>query len=67
VAYASPKVTDHSIGTGGDQLVALLNGDGAAPVASEVPASPDFEQKAGDGEGCSQPEGPKANRPRRLR
>ncbi len=29
-------VTDHGIGTGGDQLVALLNGDGAAPVAAEV-------------------------------
>jgi hypothetical protein len=26
-------VTDHGIGTGGDQLVALLNGDGAAPVS----------------------------------
>src|SRR5208283_3168979 len=56
-------VTDHGIGTGGDQLVALLNGDGAAPVAAEVLARPDGEQKAADGDGSSQPEGPKANRP----
>jgi hypothetical protein len=55
-------VTDHGIGTGGDQLVALLNADGAAPVAAEVLARPDGEQKAGDGDGSSQPEGPKANR-----
>ena len=56
-------VTDHGIGTGGDQLVALLNGDGAAPVAAEVLACPDGEQKAGDGDGSSQPEGQKANGP----
>ena len=56
-------VTDHGIGTGSDQLVALLNGDGAAPVSAEVLARPDGEQKAGDGNGSSQPEGPKANRP----
>jgi len=35
-------VTDH--GSGGDQLVALLNGDGAAPVAAEVLERPDGEQ-----------------------
>src|SRR3984957_11074569 len=56
-------VTDHGIGTSGDQLVALLNGDGAAPVAAEGLARPDGEQKAGDGDGSSQPEGPKASRP----
>jgi hypothetical protein len=56
-------VTDHGIGTGGDQLVALLNGDGAAPVSAEVLARRDSEEKAGDGDGSSQPEGPKANRP----
>jgi len=55
-------VTDHGIGTGGDQLVALLNGDGAAPVSAEVRARPDGEQQAGDGDGSSQPKGPKANR-----
>src|SRR5271163_4314449 len=58
------RVTDHGIGTGGDQLVALLNGDGAAPVAAEVLARPD-EKNAGDGEGGSQPEGPKTRRPER--
>lgn len=56
-------VTDHGIGTGGDQFVALLNSDRAAPVAAEVLARPDGEQKAGDGDASSQPEGPKANRP----
>ena len=56
-------VTDHGIGTGGDQLVALLNGDGAAPVSAEVLARPDSEEKASDGDGSSQPEGPKAKRP----
>ena len=56
-------VTDQGIGTGGDQLVALLNGDGAAPVSAEVLARPDSEEKAGDGDGSPQPEGPKANRP----
>src|SRR5271170_6310244 len=56
-------VTDHGIGTGGDQLVALLNGDGAAPVAAEVLAGPDSEEKAGDGEGGSQPEWPITGRP----
>src|ERR1700732_1555165 len=56
-------VTDHGIGTSGDQLVALLNGDGAAPVSAEVLARPYGEQKAGDGDCSSQPEGPKANLP----
>jgi hypothetical protein len=56
-------VTDHGIRTGGDQLVVLLNSDGAAPVAAKVLARPDGEQKAGDRDGSSQPEGPKANRP----
>jgi len=57
-------VTDERIGTGRDQLVALLNGHGAAPVAAEMLARPDGEQKAGDGDGSSQREGPKANRPK---
>src|SRR5580700_2050830 len=57
------RVTDHGIGTGGDQLVALLNRDGAAPVSAEVLARPNSERKAGDGDGSSQPEGPKANWP----
>jgi len=56
-------VADHGIGTGGDQLMALLNGDGAAPIAAEVLARPDSEEKAGDGDGSSQPKGPKAIRP----
>src|SRR5271170_43716 len=59
-------VTDYGIGTGGDQLVALLNGHGAAPVAAEVLARPDSEQKAGNGDGSSQPEGQIANRPQLL-
>jgi hypothetical protein len=56
-------VTDHGIRTGGDQLVVLLNGDGAAPVSAEVPARPDGKEKAGDGDGSSQPEESKANGP----
>src|SRR5580698_709788 len=56
-------VTDHGIGTGGDQLMVLLDGDGAAPVCSEVHARPYGEEKAGDGNGCPHPEGPKARRP----
>jgi hypothetical protein len=56
-------VTHHGIGTCGDQLVALVNGDGAAPVAAEVLACPDGEEKAGDGDGGSQPEWPIASRP----
>ena len=40
-------VTDHGIGTGGDQLVVLLYGDRAAPVAAEMLARPDGEKKAG--------------------
>jgi hypothetical protein len=46
-----------------DQLVALLNGDRAAPVAAEVLTRPDGEEKAGDGACSSQPERPKANGP----
>src|SRR6516164_4014036 len=56
-------VTDHCIGPGSDQLVALLNRDGAAPVAAEVLSRPDGEEKAGDHDGSSQPEGPKPSRP----
>jgi hypothetical protein len=56
-------VTHHGIGTCGDQLVALLNGDGAAPVAAEVLACPDGEEKTEDGEGGSQPEWPITSRP----
>src|SRR5215469_11185004 len=56
-------VTDHCIGPAGDQLVALLNRDGAAPVAAEVLSRPDGEEKAGDHDGSSKPEGPKPNRP----
>ena len=56
-------MADQGVGTGGDQFVVLLDGDGAAPVAAEVLARPDGEEKAGDGDGCSQPEGPKASRP----
>jgi hypothetical protein len=56
-------VADHGVGAGSDQLVALLNGDGAAPVPAEVLARPDGEQKARDSDGSSQPEGPKASRP----
>jgi hypothetical protein len=41
-------VTDHGIGTGGNQLVPLLNGDGAASVSAEVLTRPDRdEEKAG--------------------
>src|SRR6202021_485876 len=56
-------VTGEGVGTGGDQLVVLLDGDGAAPVAAEIQARPDGEQKAGDRDRCSQPEGPKARPP----
>jgi len=56
-------MTDHAIRTGGDQLVPLLNSDGAAPVAAEVHARPDGEEKAGNGDGCSQPEWPITLRP----
>jgi hypothetical protein len=34
-------VTDHGIGTGGNQLVPLLNGDGAASISAEVLTRPD--------------------------
>ena len=43
--------------------MALLNRDGAAPVAAEVVSRPDGEEKAGDHDGSSQPEGPKPSRP----
>ena len=43
--------------------MALLNRDGAAPVAAEVLSRPDGEDKAGDHDGSSQPEGPKPGRP----
>jgi hypothetical protein len=56
-------VTDQGIGAGGNQLVALLNGYRAAPVASELLARPDGEQKAGDGDGSSNRKGPDARRP----
>src|SRR5215475_11780530 len=46
-------VTDHCIGPGGDQLVALLNRDGAAPVAAQVLSPPAGEEKAGDYAGSS--------------
>ncbi|SPE26333.1 hypothetical protein SBA5_540091 [Candidatus Sulfotelmatomonas gaucii] len=58
-------MTDHGIGTAGDQLMALLNGDGAAPVAAEMHARPDGKQQAGNGDGSSQPEWPEAIRPER--
>lgn len=43
--------------------MALLNGHGVAPVPAQVLARPDGKQKAGDGDGSSQPEGPKTNWP----
>src|SRR6516164_8091456 len=55
-------VTDHCVGPGGDQFVVLLNRDGLAPVATQVLSRPDGEQKAGDHDGSSQPEGPKPGR-----
>src|SRR5579872_2851616 len=56
-------MTRQGIGTGGDQFVALLDGDGAAPVAAQVFACPDSEEDPGAGDASSQPEGPKASRP----
>jgi hypothetical protein len=56
-------VTDYGVGTGGDQLMVLLDGDGAAPVLAQVSARPDGEQKASDGNGNSDPERPIADRP----
>ena len=52
-------MTDHGIGTGGDQLVALLNGYGAAPVAAEALARPHGDQKAGDGDAAPNQKGKK--------
>jgi hypothetical protein len=43
--------------------VALLNGYGAAPVAAEVLAGPDGEEKADDGKSSSNPKGPDPRRP----
>ena len=45
-------VAYEGVGAGGNQLVALLNGDRAAPVAAEVMARPDGEENADDGN-CS--------------
>src|SRR5579872_4311664 len=59
------RVAHHGIGTGGDQLVALLNSDGAAPVSAEVLPGPNREQNACKGESGSQPKGPKTLRPHR--
>src|ERR1700722_2387961 len=56
-------VTNHGIGAGSDELVALLNGDGAAPVPAQVCARPDGEQKASDRDDSSQPERQIANWP----
>src|SRR5215467_8084921 len=42
-------VADHGIGAGGNQLVALFNGYGAATVAGEVMARPHGEEKADNG------------------
>ena len=56
-------VTDQGIGAGRNQFVALLNGYGAAPVAGEVTARPDGEEKAADGNSSSNPKGPDARRP----
>ena len=56
-------VTDLGIWPGADQLVSLLDCDGAAPIAAQVLSRPDREKKAGDHDGSSQPERPKPNRP----
>ena len=56
-------VTDHGIGACGNQLVALLNRYGAAPVTGEVLARPDGEEKASDGNSGSNTKGPDARRP----
>jgi hypothetical protein len=57
-------VTDHCIGPGGDQLMALLNRDSVAPVSAQISSRPDGEKKAGDHDSSSKPEGPKPSRPR---
>ena len=56
-------MTDEGIGTGGNQLVVLLNGYGVAPVAAEMLARPDGEEKAADGHSGSNYKGPEARRP----
>jgi len=56
-------VTDQGIGAGGNQLVALLNGYGAAPVPAEVLARPDGEEKTDDGKNSSNPKRPDTRRP----
>jgi hypothetical protein len=43
-------VAHDGVRTGDDQLVILLNGDGAASVAAEMLTRPDGEEKAADGE-----------------
>ena len=58
-------VAHDGVRTGGDQLVILLNCDGAAPIAAEVLTRPDGEEKAADGEGSSHPEGPESSAPER--
>ena len=56
------EVTDQSIGAGGNQFVALLNGYEVAPVAGEVLARPDGEEKADDGKSSSNAKGPDVRR-----
>ena len=56
-------MTDQGIGAAGNQLVALLNGYGAAPVAGEVLARPSGEDEAHDSNSSSNPKGPDARRP----
>jgi hypothetical protein len=56
-------MTDQGIGSGGDQLVDQLNGYGAAPVAGEVLARPDGEEKADDGKNSPNRKGPDARWP----
>ena len=59
-------VAYEGVGAGGNQLVALLNGDRAAPVAAEVMARPDGEEKADDGNRSSNPKWPDARTPERV-
>src|SRR5215472_10713553 len=57
------RVTDHGIGAGRNQLVVLLNGDRAAPVAGKVLPRPYCEEKAGNGNCSSNAKRPEARRP----